>query len=109
VARAADSGVYTVLATSGLVLLRRALGGESLGTAVSDPRLFAGAVLYAASFGTFLLALRRFELLTVYPIFSGLAYATITVAAWLFLDESLSPLRLTGILLVGGGVALLAR
>jgi multidrug transporter EmrE-like cation transporter len=101
--------VYTALATTGLVLLRRSLGGTDLTSALTDPEFIAGAAAYAASFGTFLLALRRFEVLTVYPIFSGLAYATVTAAATLFLHESLTAARLAGIVLVAGGVVLLAR
>jgi multidrug transporter EmrE-like cation transporter len=47
--------------------------------------------------------------LTVYPVFSGLAYATVTVAAVWVLDEHLSAARLAGIVLVGAGVVLLVR
>ena len=108
-ALAAYSVVYTALATSGLVLLRKSLGGAALSDAVTDPAFLAGALCYAASFGTFLLALRRFEVLTVYPVFSGLAYATVTAAAAIFLDEPLTAARLGGIALVAGGVALLVR
>ena len=103
------SGIYTLLATTGLVLLRRSLAGAELSSVVSDPRFLVGAVFYAASFATFVLSLRRFEVLTVYPVFSGLAYATLTIAAATFLDESLTPARVTGIVLVAGGVALLVR
>jgi multidrug transporter EmrE-like cation transporter len=103
------SVVYTALATTGLVLLRRSLADASLSAVVSNPVFFAGGLFYAASFATFLLSLRRFEVLTVYPIFSGLAYATVTVAAVVFLDESLSPARVVGIALVAAGVTVLFR
>ena len=91
------------------MLLRRSLSDGSQTAVILDPRFLAGGLCYAASFATFLLALRRFEVLTVYPIFTGLAYATVSVAAVVFLNESLGPLRLTGILLVGTGVILLTR
>ncbi len=100
---------YTVLATTGLVILRRSLAGASLGELLADPRFYVGGVFYAASFATFLLALRRFEVLTVYPIFTGLAYATVSIAAVVILDESISTARVAGIVLVGAGVSLLAR
>ena len=103
------SVIYTGLATTGLVLLRRSLAGAELSSVVADPRFLVGAVFYVASFGTFLLSLRRFEVLTVYPVFSGLVYATLTIAAASFLDESLTLPRITGIVLVAGGVALLVR
>jgi multidrug transporter EmrE-like cation transporter len=106
---AAYSLIYAALATTGLVLLRRSLSDASLTAAISNPEFIVGGFFYAASFGTFLLALRRFEVLTVYPIFSGLAYATVSIAAVIFLNESLGLTRLLGILLVAGGVVLLAR
>jgi multidrug transporter EmrE-like cation transporter len=108
-ALAAYAAVYTTLVTAGLVLLRRSLGGSDLSSAIGDPEFVAGGFAYAASFATFLLALRRFELLTVFPVFSGLAYAAVTVAAVLVLSESLSAGRLLGILLVAAGVYFLVR
>jgi multidrug transporter EmrE-like cation transporter len=109
VALAAYSMVYSALATTGLVLLRRSLADESLASAISNPAFVVGGLFYAASFGTFLLALRRFEVLTVYPVFNGLAYATVTMAAVGFLGEQLTTVRLGGIVLVASGVVLLAR
>jgi multidrug transporter EmrE-like cation transporter len=106
---AAYSLIYAALATTGLVLLRRSLSDASLTAVVSNPEFFIGGLFYAASFGTFLVALRRFEVLTVYPIFTGLAYATVSIAAVIFLNESLDVERLLGILLVAGGVLLLTR
>jgi multidrug transporter EmrE-like cation transporter len=106
---AAYSLTYVAFATSGLVLLRRALSDSSLAVAISDPEFVVGGLCYAASFATFLLALRRFEVLTVYPIFTGLAYATVSVAAVVFLNESFGAIRFVGVLLVGVGVLLLTR
>lgn len=106
---AAYTAVYVVLATSGLVLLRRSLADAGLAEILSTPGFWLGALCYAASFGTFLLSLRRFEVLTVYPVFTGLAYASVTVAAVVALDEQLTAARVAGIALVGTGVALLVR
>jgi multidrug transporter EmrE-like cation transporter len=103
------SVIYTALATTGLVLLRRSLADAGLSSVVTDPQFLAGGLFYAASFATFLLSLRRFEVLTVYPVFSGLVYASLTIAAAAFLHESLTSTRLVGIVLVAGGVALLVR
>ena len=74
---------------------------------VRDPRVLGGAVLYAASFLTWLLALRRDELSFVYPIFIGTGYVAIVLASAVLLDESLSATRLAGIALVGIGVLLI--
>jgi multidrug transporter EmrE-like cation transporter len=101
--------LYTALATTGLVLLRRSLEDATLSELVHDPAFFAGGVFYAASFATFLASLRRFEVLTVFPLFTGLAYATVAVAAAVVLDESLTASRLAGIALVGVGALLLVR
>lgn len=101
--------VYTTLATAGLVVLRRSLADEAISELVRDPTVYAGGLLYAASFATFLLSLRSFEVLTVFPLFTGVTYATVTLAAALVLDESLTASRLAGIVLVGVGAVLLVR
>jgi multidrug transporter EmrE-like cation transporter len=100
---------YTTLATAGLVVVRRSLEDASFSELVQDPGFYAGGLLYAASFGTFLASLRSYEVLTVFPLFTGITYATVTVAAAVVLDESLGASRLAGIALVAGGVVLLTR
>ena len=106
---AAYAAVYTTLATMGLVLLRRSLADADVDELLREPGFYLGGVFYAASFGTFLAALRHFEVLTVFPLFSGLAYATVAVAAAVILDESLTVSRVAGIVLVGVGAILLVR
>jgi multidrug transporter EmrE-like cation transporter len=103
------AAVYVAEATAGLVLLRHSLRETPLAEVIRSPAVYVGFAFYAASFFTFLLALRRFEVLTVYPVFSGVAYATVTLAAWLVLGESLGVARVAGILLVGVGVVFLVR
>jgi multidrug transporter EmrE-like cation transporter len=103
------AAVYTTLATIGLVLLRRSLEDAALAEVVREPGFYVGGLFYAASFATFLLSLRRFEVLTVFPLFSGLAYASVAVAAALLLDETLTAARLAGIAFVGVGALLLVR
>lgn len=100
---------YVVLSAAGLLLLRRSLADATLGQALADPRFYAGAAGYALSFGTFLLSLRRYEVLTVFPVFLGCAYAAVAVGAAVFLDEALTGARVAGIALVGAGLLLLAR
>lgn len=103
------AGVYVALATAGLILLRRSLADAPLDELVRDPSFLLGAACYAASFTTFLLSLRRFEVLVVFPVFTGVAYATVAVGAWWILDESLDVGRLAGIVLIGAGVVLVVR
>ena len=78
-------------------------------SSLREPGFYLGGIFYAASFGTFLASLRHFEVLTVFPLFSGLAYATVAVAAAVVLDESLTVSRVVGIVLVGVGAFLLVR
>jgi multidrug transporter EmrE-like cation transporter len=101
--------VYTTLASAGLVLARRSLEDAPLSEVVLDPGFYAGGVLYAASFATFLASLRSYEVLTVFPLFTGVTYATVTLAAAVILDEPLSASRLAGIALVAVGAVLLVR
>lgn len=101
--------VYTTLATIGLVLLRRTLEDATVSEIAHDPAFFIGGLFYAASFATFLASLRRFEVLTVFPLFTGLAYATVAVAAAIVLDESVTAARVAGIAFVGVGAVLLVR
>ena len=101
--------VYTTLATAGLIVVRRSLADASFAELIQDPAVYAGALLYAASFATFLASLRSYEVLTVFPLFTGITYATVTVAAALLLDEPLTTSRLAGIALVAVGAVLLVR
>jgi multidrug transporter EmrE-like cation transporter len=101
--------VYTTLASLGLVVLRRRLADASLAEIVRSPGFYAGGALYAASFATFLASLRSFEVLTVFPLFSGITYATVTLAAALLLHEQLGASRLAGIAFVAVGAVLLVR
>jgi small multidrug resistance pump len=101
--------VYTSLATTGLVLLRRSLADATFAELARDPAVLVGGLFYATSFATFLLSLRRFDVLTVFPLFSGLTYATVAIAAAVVLDESVTTARLAGIALVGVGAVLLVR
>jgi multidrug transporter EmrE-like cation transporter len=98
---------YVVLSTSGLLLLRTGLrGDDGVAALLRDPRVLAGAVLYATSFLTWLFALRRNELSLVYPLFIGTGYVAIVLASALVLDESLGLARLVGIALIGVGLLL---
>ena len=106
---AAFALVYTTLATLGLVVLRRTLADASLDEVVRSPGLYVGGAFYAASFATFLLSLRSFEVLTVFPLFTGITYASVAVAAALVLDEQLTAARFAGMAFVAVGAVLLVR
>jgi multidrug transporter EmrE-like cation transporter len=107
--------VYAILSTGGVLLLRTALKDldevsvATLKGLLAEPTFLVGFVLYALSFGTWLLALRRWEVVVAFPAFAGVGYACIVLGAYFFLGESLSPTRLAGILVIFAGMILLAR
>jgi small multidrug resistance pump len=104
-----------LLTTGGVLLLRRAMSGVdelsagTLGSLLLDPTFLAGFVLYAASFVTWLLALRRFEVVVIFPAFVAVNYAGVVLGARLFLGESLTAIRVAGIVVILAGVVLVSR
>lgn len=112
-ALAAYTAIYVCLSTSGLLLLRRSLPrlghGQLLAELSSQPEVFVGGLLYVLSFLTFLLALRRFQLSLVYPVFLGCGYVAVALGSWLILDERFSVSRVVGITVVGVGLVLVTR
>ena len=95
-ALALHTAVYAVLATTGLILLRSSLEDATLADGLRMPGVYLGAACYASSFGTFMLALRRFDVLTVFPVFTGVAYATVAIAAAAILGEDLGTAGFSG-------------
>jgi multidrug transporter EmrE-like cation transporter len=112
---AAYTGIYVALSTSGLLVLRRSLpkisGGwnDVLANLARHPEVIAGGVLYALSFLTFVLALRQFDLTTVYPVFVGSGYVAVVLGSWLVLNEHISLSRGIGIAAIGLGLILVVR
>jgi multidrug transporter EmrE-like cation transporter len=115
VTAAAYVAAYALLSTGGVLLLRAALRDVdelSLGAGrhlLADPYFLAGFLLYSLSFFTWLLALRRFEVVAIFPVFVGVGYACVVLGAYLFLDESLTASRVAGIAVILAGIALLSR
>ncbi|MEP6909186.1 MAG: hypothetical protein ABI896_01995 [Actinomycetota bacterium] len=107
--------VYALLSTGGVLLLRTALkdvDGLSVDTVrglLTEPSFLFGFVLYALSFGTWLIALSRWEVVVAFPAFAGVGYACIFLGAYFFLGEALSATRLVGILVIFAGMILLSR
>jgi multidrug transporter EmrE-like cation transporter len=111
-ALAAYTVTYVALSTSGLLILRRSLPKiPSVGVSevLAHPWVIAGATLYALSFFTFLLALRRFDLSLVYPLFLGSAYVVVAFGSWLVLEERISLDRGVGIAVIGVGLIFVLR
>ena len=106
---------YALLSTGGVLLLRAAmkdvdqLSVASVRSLLVEPSFLLGFVLYALSFLTWLLALRRYEVVVIFPVFVAVGYACVVLGGYLFLGESLSASRLVGILVIFAGMALLFR
>lgn len=106
---------YAALSAGGVLLLRSALGDESSLSTVSiralagDPRFVFGAVLYAASFLTWLAALRRYEVSRIFPVFVGVGYCAVVIGAYAFLGEHMTASRVAGIAVILAGVVLVVR
>jgi multidrug transporter EmrE-like cation transporter len=112
VAYVAASALFT---TGGVLLLRSSLvdvddlSFRSLRSLATDPAFVAGFLLYAMSFLTWLLALRRYEAARIFPAFVSAGYVGVLLGGYLFLGESLGASRLAGIAVILVGIALVAR
>lgn len=111
VAYVAASAIFT---TGGVLLLRKALAGVELTPGVMrsvivEPVFILGFVLYVASFLTWLLALRRYEAVAIFPAFVGAQFAGVVLGGYLFLGESLTATRLIGVAVILVGVGIVAR
>jgi drug/metabolite transporter (DMT)-like permease len=73
-----------------------------------NPGVLGGLVLYGVGTVVWLAALSRVDVSQAYP-FVGLGFVLTAVLGHLLLGEAISPQRAAGILLVIGGIALIAR
>ena len=69
--------------------------------------ILAGLACYGLSLVTWVFVLSRAEASYAYP-FLGLGFVLVAAIGWLFLDENLTPQRMLAILMIAGGVVLLA-
>jgi multidrug transporter EmrE-like cation transporter len=69
---------------------------------------WAGIVCYGLSLCVWIAALTKAPVSTAYPMLS-LGYVVVTVAAVIWLGESLSAAKIAGIMLICAGVALVSR
>jgi len=69
----------------------------------------AGAGLYIASFGIWMVIVARMSLTIAYPIAIGAALVVLTLGARIFLGEAVTPIKIVGTLLVFAGIVALTR
>lgn len=105
---------YVLLSTAGLILMRSVLdlnrgAPGSFVHAMTQPRAIAGVVLYGASFLVWMLALRRFPITGLYPLFVGAGFVGVALGGILVLDESLTGMQILGMVLIIGGIVISLR
>ena len=107
--------VYTACSASGLILLKKNLGGVEDAISrgqlaqVFSPGLFAGAALYAVSFGMWLFIVSRAAISSVFPIAMGLSVIAIMAGSVFALGEHVGLLKAVGTGLVLLGIGLIMR
>jgi multidrug transporter EmrE-like cation transporter len=74
----------------------------------SNPFIMTGIGMYVVSVGVWLMVLSRMEVSMAYPMLS-IGYIANALAAYYFLGEPLSSLRMLGIFIIIAGVVVVAR
>ena len=84
-------------------------GTDWLGiTSLASPRVWIGATLLTLSSVTWIVVLRTMPLYLAFTL-SSVVHVTIPVASWLLLNDRISAIRWTGIVLVIVGIVTIAR
>lgn len=110
----------TLLGVAGQLLLKRGMtlmGEQSIspGTMVSlalrmatSPWVVFGIAVYVSGTFFWLVALSRVELSFAYP-FASLSYVLILASGWFFLGETISLMRLAGVVAICLGVLIISQ
>lgn len=84
-------------------------GGKGILLAVaSSPLVWAGLTIYGMSVAVWLWVLSKVDLSLAYP-FVGVSFIMVMLFGAFLLNESVTPLRMTGTLLIAMGCVLVAR
>lgn len=76
--------------------------------AATDPKIIIGLLLYGLSFAVWLIVLSKLEVSLAYPLLS-IGYIIMPFVGYLFLNESLSILRIVGICIIILGVYIVSK
>lgn len=110
-----------LLNVTGNILLKKgvlAMGGVSgektkllteLTKAAFTPQIIIGLALYGLSFVIWLRVLTFNDLSKSYPIFAAIVFLFTTAGSALFLSESVSILRIVGMVIILSGIYIVAR
>jgi drug/metabolite transporter (DMT)-like permease len=75
---------------------------------LTTPQVAIGFLCYGLSSALWIAVVSNTDLSLAYPMISA-GYVIVFVASWLFLGEHISPLRLTGLLIIVAGVVIISR
>ncbi len=113
--------IYAAVSATGLTLLKTSFTETSvhwssftnllhdISPLMHNYKFIVGIVLYLAGFLLWLKILIERPLSYAFPIASGALYVSIVFAAYLFIGESISYVRLIGIALIISGIILVGR
>jgi drug/metabolite transporter (DMT)-like permease len=109
-----------VFESTGVILLKKGMArsGEMkavtaseiarvLKAGVANPQILLGVLFEALFFACLLLLMSKSDISFLWPL-TGLSFVFATLAAMLFLDERVSPLRWAGVVLIVLGAALIS-
>lgn len=80
----------------------------SIWSIMSNSHILAGIFFYAASFPAYSYILQKLNVSVAYPVFASAAFASVILVSSLFLKETLTILQISGLILIIGGIVLLA-
>lgn len=81
---------------------------QSLPAMLTNWQLWLAMISYGISILTWMMALSKFEVSFAYS-FLAMGFVVVTLGGYFFFNENISLLRIAGILLICGGVLMVAR
>ena len=76
---------------------------------LSNYLLWAGCVSFALALVAYSYVLSKVNLSVAYPVMTSLGYIIVVLSSVFFLKESLSPVQITGVIVIIAGVWMVAR
>ena len=106
------------LAVSGQIFIKQGVNkigsfsemqlGQFLLKSIESPLVIMGLILYFISAAIWVMVLSKVDLSFAYPMLS-LGYILILFLSWAFLHETISPVRIAGVVLIIAGVYFVFR
>lgn len=103
-----ESTAQIAMKLGGDDLTNMSFGVNWLITALTNPAVLVAVGCYMASFLIWMLILRSTRLSVAFPL-SSLVFVGVLLGSWLGLGEQISWLRWVGVLIIIGGIALMAE